>query len=155
LAKHNFQLVLPLRNSGSKPIADSIILKWLPVIEADGAAWVSIDVDSRPRSVAELRELVKAFKIPLVFKGIMTADDALRCIEAGVAGIAISNHGGRRQDHTPGKADVLPAIADKAKGKVPILTDGCVQTGTDRLKYLSLRASSPCSSLAGCGTRVV
>jgi isopentenyl diphosphate isomerase/L-lactate dehydrogenase-like FMN-dependent dehydrogenase len=124
----------------SKPIANSIILKWLPMIESAGTAWVSIDVDSGPKSVAELRELVKAFKVPLVIKGIMTADDALRCIEAGVAGIAVSNHGGRRQDHTPGTADVLPAIADKVKGKVPILTDGCVQTGTDILKYLALGA---------------
>jgi len=124
----------------SKPIANSIILKWLPAIEATRTAWISIDVDSGPKSVAELRELVKAFKVPLVIKGIMTVDDALRCIDAGVAGIAVSNHGGRRQDHTPGTADVLPAIADKVKGKVPILTDGCVQTGTDILKYLALGA---------------
>src|SRR5512136_365061 len=70
----------------------------------------------------------------------MTVDDAMRCVDAGVAGIAVSNHGGRRQDHTPGTAEVLPAIADKVKGKVPILTDGCVQTGTDVLKYLALGA---------------
>jgi isopentenyl diphosphate isomerase/L-lactate dehydrogenase-like FMN-dependent dehydrogenase len=124
----------------SKPIANSIILKWLPAIEATGAAWISIDVDSGPKSVAELRELAKAFKIPLVIKGIMTVDDALRCIDAGVAGIAVSNHGGRRQDHTPGTADVLPAIADRVKGTAAILTDGCVQTGTDVLKYLALGA---------------
>ena len=124
----------------SKPIANSIILKWLPVIEATGTAWLSIDVDSGPKSVSELRELVGAFKIPVVVKGIMTVDDAMRCVDAGVAGIAVSNHGGRRQDHTPGTAEVLPAIADKVKGKVPILTDGCVQTGTDILKYLALGA---------------
>ncbi len=124
----------------SKPIANSIILKWLPAIEATGTAWVSIDVDSGPKSVAQLRELVKAFKVPLVVKGIMTVDDALRCIDAGVAGIAVSNHGGRRQDHTPGTADVLAAVADKVKGKAAILTDGCVQSGTDVLKYLALGA---------------
>lgn len=124
----------------SKPIANAIILQWLPAIEATGTAWVSIDVDSGPKSIAELRELAKGFKVPLVIKGIMTAEDALRCIDAGVAGIAVSNHGGRRQDHTPGTAEVLPAIADKVKGKVPILTDGCVQTGTDILKYLALGA---------------
>ncbi len=124
----------------SKPVANSIILKWAPLIEATRTAWVSIDVDSGPKSAAELRELVKAFKVPLVIKGVMTADDALRCIDAGVAGIAVSNHGGRRQDHTPGTAEVLPAIAEKIKGKVPILTDGCVQSGTDILKYLALGA---------------
>ncbi len=124
----------------SKPIANSIILEWLPAIEATGTAWVSIDVDSGPKSVAELRELSKAFKVPIVVKGIMTVDDALRCVDSGVDGIAVSNHGGRRQDHTPGTVEVLPAIADKVKGKVPILTDGCVQTGTDILKYLALGA---------------
>ncbi len=124
----------------SKPIANSIILQWLPEIEATGTAWVSIDVESGPKSVAELRELARAFKVPLVVKGIMTVEDALRCIDAGVAGIAVSNHGGRRQDHTPGVAEVLPAIADRVNGKIPILTDGCVQTGTDILKYLALGA---------------
>ena len=124
----------------SKPIANSIILKWLPAIEATGAAWLSIDVDSGPKGVEDLRELVKAFRVPIVIKGVMTVDDALRCIDAGAAGIAVSNHGGRRLDHTPGTADVLPAIAEKVKGKVPILTDGCVQTGTDILKYLALGA---------------
>jgi len=124
----------------SKPIANEIILKWQPQIDATGAAWLSIDVDSGPKSVAQLRELVKAFKMPVVVKGIMTLDDAMRCMDAGVAGIAVSNHGGRRQDHTAGTAEVLPAVASKLKGKIPILTDGCVASGTDVLKYLALGA---------------
>jgi isopentenyl diphosphate isomerase/L-lactate dehydrogenase-like FMN-dependent dehydrogenase len=124
----------------SKPIANEIILKWQPEIDATGAAWLSVDVDSGPKSVAQLRELVKAFKMPVVVKGIMTLDDAMRCMDAGVAGIAVSNHGGRRQDHTAGTAEVLPAIASKLKGKIPILTDGCVASGTDVLKYLALGA---------------
>ena len=124
----------------SKPIPNEIILKWQPEIDATGAAWLSIDVDSGPKSVAQLRELVKAFKMPVVVKGIMTLDDAMRCMDAGVAGIAVSNHGGRRQDHTAGTAEVLPAVASKLKGKIPILTDGCVASGTDVLKYLALGA---------------
>lgn len=124
----------------SKPAANAIILKWLPLIEESSAAWLSIDVDSGPKSVAELRELVRAFKTPIVIKGIMTVDDALRCIDAGVAGIAVSNHGGRRQDHAAGGAEVLPAIATRVKGKIPILADGCVSSGTDVLKYLALGA---------------
>jgi isopentenyl diphosphate isomerase/L-lactate dehydrogenase-like FMN-dependent dehydrogenase len=124
----------------SKPIPNEIILKWQPQIDATGAAWLSIDVDSGPKSVAQLRELVKAFKMPVVVKGIMTLDDAMRCVDAGVAGIAVSNHGGRRQDHTAGTAEVLPAVASKLKGKIPILTDGCVASGTDVLKYLALGA---------------
>jgi 4-hydroxymandelate oxidase len=124
----------------SKPAPNPIILKFLPLIESSGAAWLSIDVDSGPKSVAQLSELAKAFKIPIVVKGIMTVEEALKCIDAGVAGIAVSNHGGRRLDHTPGTAEVLPAIAAKVKGKIAILTDGCVQTGHDVLKYLAMGA---------------
>jgi 4-hydroxymandelate oxidase len=126
----------------TKPAPNPVILKWLPVIEDAGPAWISIDVDSGPKSVVELRELVRAFKIPIVIKGIMRVDDALRCVDAGVAGIAVSNHGGRRQDHTAGTAEVLPAVAARLKGKIPILTDGCVATGTDVLKYLALGADA-------------
>jgi hypothetical protein len=124
----------------TKPAPNSVILKWRPAIEEAAPAWISIDVDSGPKSVVELRELVKAFHTPIVVKGIMRVDDALRCVDAGVAGIAVSNHGGRRQDHTAGTAEVLPAIAAKLKGRIPILTDGCVATGTDVLKYLALGA---------------
>ncbi len=141
--KRNLSLVARHKGQAlynSKPIANSVILKWLPAIEATGTAWVSIDVDSGPKRVDELRELAKSFKVPIVVKGIMTVDDALRCVDAGVAGIAVSNHGGRRLDHTPGTAEVLPAISDKVKGKVAILADGCVQSGADILKYIALGA---------------
>lgn len=124
----------------SKPAPNAVILKWLPLIEGSGAAWLSIDTDSGPKTAAELKELVKAFRIPVVVKGVMTLDDAMRCVDAGVAGIVVSNHGGRRLDHTPGVAEVLPGIASKLKGKIPILTDGCVATGHDVLKYLGLGA---------------
>jgi 4-hydroxymandelate oxidase len=124
----------------SKPAPNPIILKYLPLIEEVSPAWLSIDVDSGPKSVGELRELVRAFHIPIVVKGIMKVDDAMRCVDAGVAGIAVSNHGGRRLDHAAGIADVLSAVAAKLKGQVPILTDGCVATGADVLKYLALGA---------------
>ncbi len=127
----------------SKPIPNSTILRWVPAIEATGAAFLSIDVDSGPKSTAELRELVRAFRIPVVVKGIMTPDDALRCAEAGVAGIVVSNHGGRRLDHTPGVADVLPSIVPKLKGsRLVVLADGCAHTGIDVLKYLAMGANA-------------
>jgi 4-hydroxymandelate oxidase len=141
--KRNLQVVSRFQGRAlynSKPIANEIILKWQPEIDATGAAWLSVDIDSGPKSVAQLKELVKAFKMPVVVKGIMRPDDAMRCTDAGVAGIAVSNHGGRRQDHTAGIAEVLPAIASKLKGKIPILADGCGATGSDLLKYLALGA---------------
>ena len=72
----------------------------------------------------------------------MTPDEALKAAEAGAAAVAVSNHGGRVLDHTPGTADALPAIASKVKGKVVILVDGCVRSGADVLKYLALGADA-------------
>jgi 4-hydroxymandelate oxidase len=141
--KRNLATLAGLGGKGfyhSKPNPNEMILKWREQIEATGAAWLSIDLDSGPKSPAQLRELVKAFKIPIVIKGIMTLDDAMRCIDAGIAGIAVSNHGGRRLDHTLGTAEALPPIAEKLKGKIPILADSCVATGADVLKYLALGA---------------
>ncbi len=124
----------------SKPAANPIILKWQPLIEESGAAWLSIDIDSGPKSMKELKEIVKAFRIPVIIKGIMTTDEAIKCADIGVAGIVVSNHGGRRLDHTPGTAEVLPEIAASLKGRIPIFVDGCVHSGHDVLKYLALGA---------------
>jgi 4-hydroxymandelate oxidase len=141
--KRNLEVIARYKGKSlynSKPISNATITKWIPAIEATGAAFLSIDVDSGPKSAPELGELVRAFRIPVVVKGIMTLDDATRCADAGVAGIVISNHGGRRLDHTPGVAEVLPAIASKMDGKLVIFADGCVHTGVDVLKYLALGA---------------
>jgi 4-hydroxymandelate oxidase len=124
----------------SKPAPNPVILKWQHLIEEAGPAWISIDVDSEPKSMQELAELVKAFKTPIVVKGIVTPDDAMRCVDVGIAGIAVSNHGGRRMDHQPGVAEVLPSVAARLKGKVPILADGCVHSGYDVMKLLGLGA---------------
>jgi isopentenyl diphosphate isomerase/L-lactate dehydrogenase-like FMN-dependent dehydrogenase len=140
---------------GVKPRPNANLLKVLPVVEASGAFLITIDVDSAARyagqkpemevgtkTVAQLREVIRATKIPILVKGIMTPDEALMAGEAGAAGIVVSNHGGRVLDYTPGTAEVLPAIADAVKGKMPILADGCVHDGSDVLKYLALGADA-------------
>ncbi|HKI06405.1 MAG TPA: alpha-hydroxy acid oxidase [Thermoanaerobaculia bacterium] len=81
--------------------------------------------------------------LPVVVKGIVRPDDALRAAEAGAAGIVVSNHGGRQLDTAPATIDVLPEIADAlaARGhKIEILMDGGVRRGTDVLKALALGA---------------
>ena len=103
---------------------------------------IAIDTDSGPKTVAELREVARATRMPLVVKGIMTPEQALKAGEAGAKGIVVSNHGGRRIDHTPGTAEVLPVIADKVKGKLVILADGCVHYGIDVFKYVALGADA-------------
>ena len=95
-----------------------------------------------PKTVAQLRELVRTTKIPFIVKGIMTPEDALAARESGAAGVVVSNHGGRVLDHTPGTAEVLPGIADAVKGEMVIFVDGCVHYGHDVLKYLALGADA-------------
>lgn len=80
--------------------------------------------------------------VPLVLKGIMNPDDAVRAAEAGVAGIIVSNHGGRNLDTLPSTAEALPRIAEKVRGKLAILVDGGIRRGTDVLKAIALGADA-------------
>src|SRR5207253_4289285 len=73
-------------------------------------------------------------------KGIVRADDAIRAVERGAAGIVVSNHGGRQLDASPATIDVLPRIADAVAGRAEILLDGGVRRGADVVKALALGA---------------
>jgi 4-hydroxymandelate oxidase len=86
--------------------------------------------------------LLSFAKIPLLLKGILNPDDAERGVKAGVAGIMVSNHGGRNLDTVPATIDALPQVADKVAGRVPVLVDGGVRRGTDVLKALAFGASA-------------
>jgi isopentenyl diphosphate isomerase/L-lactate dehydrogenase-like FMN-dependent dehydrogenase len=89
-----------------------------------------------------LDELRKIVKVPLLVKGILTADDALLCLEHGVDGIIVSNHGGRSMDYGPSTLEVLPEIVAAVRGRVPVITDSGYRRGTDILKALALGANA-------------
>jgi len=72
----------------------------------------------------------------------MTPEEAELAVEAKVAAIVVSNHGGRVLDFTPGAAEVLPRIVDRVRGKITIFADGGVRSGADVLKYLALGADA-------------
>ena len=80
--------------------------------------------------------------MPLVIKGIMTAEDALLAMEAGADAIMVSNHGGRQLDGCLASIDALPEVANAVQGRIPIWLDSGVRRGTDVLKALALGASA-------------
>ena len=83
-------------------------------------------------------------KVPLLLKGILTAEDALLAVERGVDGIVVSNHGGRYLDYAPSSLEVLPEIVDAVKGRMPVLIDSGFRRGSDILKALALGAKAVC-----------
>ena len=89
------------------------------------------------KDVAWLRSITR---LPVLIKGIVRADDAVRAADAGVQGIVVSNHGGRQLDTAPATIEVLPRIVDAVAGRVEVLVDGGVRRGTDVIKALALGA---------------
>lgn len=81
-------------------------------------------------------------KVPILAKGIVTAEDALLCLEHGVDAIYVSNHGGRSLDYGPSTLEALPEIVDAVRGRVPVVLDSGIRRGADILKALALGASA-------------
>jgi glycolate oxidase len=80
------------------------------------------------------------FDIPIVLKGIQSAEDALLAVEHGVEWIYVSNHGGRQLDHGQGSMEVLPAVVEAVKGRAKIIVDGGFCRGTDIVKAIAAGA---------------
>lgn len=79
-------------------------------------------------------------RLPIILKGIVRGDDADRAVDAGVAAVWVSNHGGRQLDTSIATADALPEVVASVARRVPIIVDGGVRRGTDVLKALALGA---------------
>jgi isopentenyl diphosphate isomerase/L-lactate dehydrogenase-like FMN-dependent dehydrogenase len=81
-----------------------------------------------------VEKLKRAVKLPLMLKGIQTAEDAELCLKHGVDIIYVSNHGGRQLDHCRGAIELLPEVVSVARGKAEFVLDGGFLRGTDILK---------------------
>jgi len=138
-----------------KPWDKDTIFAKLDAAKASGAKVFAMDIDAAglpflkglnppagSKTVDELREIIEYAAVPFFIKGVMTVRGAQKALDAGAAGIVVSNHGGRVLDGTPATAQVLPAIADAVKGQMTILVDGGIRNGTDLLKALALGADA-------------
>lgn len=98
-----------------------------------------IDASFSWKDIAWLKSITH---LPLIIKGIVRPDDALRARDHGAQAIVVSNHGGRQLDTSPATIEALPPIADALKGSLEILLDGGVRRGTDVIKALAYGAKA-------------
>lgn len=141
-----------------KPYADeSMVLSRMERAEAAGALAVGMDLDHsfnskgepdvvlglpmRPRTMKEIEGYVKRTKLPFIIKGVLSAVDARKCLDAGVQGIVVSHHHGILPSVVP-PLMVLPEIAQVIGGRIPIFVDCGVMNGMDVFKCLALGATA-------------
>ncbi|MEP7380844.1 MAG: alpha-hydroxy acid oxidase [Gemmatimonadota bacterium] len=114
----------------------------LPTADASGSGLAKHlkalhDTALTPQDIAWAHEITG---LPVVIKGIVRGDDALRAVEHGAAGIVVSNHGGRQLDTSVATARALPEIVDAVGDRGEVYVDGGIRRGTDVLKALALGA---------------
>ncbi len=112
-------------------------------VDLDGYGSTNWALRGKPlfrKSERDLKELVDATSRPVIFKGIISLEDAAKVVDSGAKALDVSNHGGRVMDYGQGVAEVLPEIVSEFKGRIAIMADGAVRTGFDVLRLLALGA---------------
>jgi 4-hydroxymandelate oxidase len=89
-----------------------------------------------------LKQLRDKTRMKIVVKGILTSEDAKLCVDYGMDGLVVSNHGGRGEDNGRSTIDALPEIVEAVGGRIPVLMDGGIRRGTDIMKALALGAQA-------------
>jgi 4-hydroxymandelate oxidase len=112
----------------------------LPSIEGSGLfEWV-IQLQDPSVTWADIEWLRSVSSLPLILKGVMTAEDAQLATEHGLDALIVSNHGGRQLDGTRATVSALPEVVDAVDGRLEVLVDGGIRRGSDILKALALGA---------------
>lgn len=91
---------------------------------------------------SDVERIRSQYDIPLILKGIASAEDAVIAVEHGVNGVYVSNHGGRQLDHDLGAMTSLPEIVDAVAGRAEIIVDGGFMRGTDIVKAIASGANA-------------
>ncbi len=96
----------------------------------------------RSLTYKDLSWIVSLTKLPVLVKGVLRADDALKALDSGASGIVVSNHGGRQLDTAVSTIEALPEVTEAVKGRAKVIVDGGIRRGTDVLKAIALGASA-------------
>ncbi|KAF7822528.1 (S)-2-hydroxy-acid oxidase GLO1 isoform X1 [Senna tora] len=104
------------------------------------ASYVAGQID-RTLSWKDVKWLQTITSLPILVKGVLTAEDTRIAVQSGAAGIIVSNHGARQLDYVPSTIMALEEVVKAAQGRVPVFLDGGVRRGTDVFKALALGAS--------------
>lgn len=132
--------VLGFKRRGMRDIRRADLLASLvPLIgdrQIDGSA-IEQDPDLTPDVIASIAE---ASGLPVVVKGVLRGDDAVRLVDAGASAVYVSNHGGRQMDRAVATARALPEVVDAVGDRAEIYVDGGVRSGTDAAAALALGA---------------
>lgn len=149
-----------------KPLTDrDKVHATLEKVIEDGVTWVGIEIDAgqgtkvgdremgfdcTPFAQKDIEAIKKRISVPLVCKGVLSGEDARKCIDAGVDVLFVSNHGGHTLDYLPHPFQVMDEIVDIARGKAVIIVDGGIRRGSDVLKALAFG-----STLVGLGRPIL
>ncbi|CAJ0957154.1 unnamed protein product, partial [Mesorhabditis belari] len=138
--RNAFTLPPPLKFANMVATNDSKVhMPKVPIGDSGLMAYVSSQID-QSLNWDSLKWLVGFSRLPVIVKGIMRSDDALKALQCGAKGIIVSNHGGRQMDCAPATIEALPEIA-KVAGQIPVFLDGGIRNGRDVFKALALGAS--------------
>jgi isopentenyl diphosphate isomerase/L-lactate dehydrogenase-like FMN-dependent dehydrogenase len=116
----------------TRPNYDGIDLSSLKSMESANLTWDFV------------RRLRDATRMKVVIKGILTGEDARLCVENGVDGLIVSNHGARGEDSGGATIDALPEVVQAVGGRIPVLVDSGFRRGTDIVKALAIGANGVC-----------
>ena len=140
-----------------KPFADRAKMESdIDTIIESGVTWLGIEVDvgvgtkiadremgfeCTPFSPKEIEAIKKRIGVPLACKGVLSREDAVKCVEAGADIIVVSSHGGHTLDYLPHPFQVMDEIVSAVKNNVVIMVDGGFRRGSDVLKGLAFGAT--------------